>query len=123
MYGSSGVAIAFDDRALAHLQVVIGSKLRRHEPFFFAWADGVEKGSGRSAIWIDEAIAIRFVYSNSVRPALNRDWVELLGNSANSSTGLLFTAEPGAPIPPAVVEITPGPSARRNASGNRTVPV
>ena len=31
----SKLAVSFDDRILAHLQVVIGNKLRRGEPFFF----------------------------------------------------------------------------------------
>ncbi len=98
-YGSSGLTIRFKDRALAHLQVVIGSKMRRRESFFFTWPNGTERGGGRDSIWVDEAIALRFSYTTNAREPLNREWLELLSRSANSGTGLLFISEPPAPIP------------------------
>jgi hypothetical protein len=99
IYGSSSVAIAFDDRVLAHLQAVMGSKLRRHESFFFTWANGVEQGGGRESIWVDGAIPLRFRYTTNARETLNRDWIELLSRSANSATGLQFLEEPIDSIP------------------------
>ncbi|KTS55178.1 ATP-dependent DNA ligase, partial [Microbacterium testaceum] len=36
-----GVRNEFEDRLLAHLQVVIGNKLRRGEPFYFVWKDDI----------------------------------------------------------------------------------
>ncbi len=35
----STIKVDFDDRLLAHLQVVIGAKLRRGEAFHFTWRD------------------------------------------------------------------------------------
>jgi hypothetical protein len=36
---SDTVKVEIEDRALAHLHVVIGTKLRRGEPFYFSWRD------------------------------------------------------------------------------------
>lgn len=46
------VAVTFDDRLLAHLQAVIGAKLRRSESFYFTWKDSVQTGGGRTTIWL-----------------------------------------------------------------------
>jgi hypothetical protein len=99
IYGTFNAAVPFNDRALAHLQVVMGSKLRRHESFFFTWAVGVEHGGGRDSIWVDGAIPLRFLYETNARETLNRDWIELLSKSANSATGLQFLDEPVEPAP------------------------
>jgi hypothetical protein len=94
-YGSSaGHPIEFDDRTLAHLQVVIGSKLRVHQSFFFSWLETVDGGGGRGSIWIDGSIPLAFTYSTAQRFPINRDWLEVLMTSANSSTGLQLIPEP-----------------------------
>jgi hypothetical protein len=93
-YGDSAVAITFDDRVLAHLQLVIGSKLRRHESFFFSWSEGVDAGGGRGTLWFDSSIPLRFKYSSGASPAINRDWVELLNRSASSNQGMMLLPEP-----------------------------
>jgi hypothetical protein len=96
VYGES-FEVQFDDRPLAHLQIVIGAKLRRRESFFFSWRDegGVE-GGGRSSLWLDTAIPLVFRYNDARMPAINRHWLEILSVSANSSQGLQLTAEPEA---------------------------
>ena len=94
LYSDSDIEIVFDDRAMAHLQVVIGSKLRRGEGFFFSWKDDLSVGDGRSAIWIDKGIPLYFRYSGSRPISMNREWLELLTQSANSTQGLVFAPEP-----------------------------
>ena len=49
VYGSGALRVEFDDRVLAHLQAVIGVKIRRNERFFFSWFDTQAVGDGRSA--------------------------------------------------------------------------
>jgi hypothetical protein len=93
LYGDSGVEIVFDDRDMAHLQLVIGAKLRRRESFFFSWKDDPSVGDGRSSIWIDAAIPLYFNYG-SKQPTINREWLELLTLSANSAQGMQFMDEP-----------------------------
>ncbi|MCU1542258.1 MAG: ATP-dependent ligase [Microbacteriaceae bacterium] len=96
LYSSAAMEIGFDDRALAHLQLVIGAKLRRGEKFFFSWQDNIAVGSGRSSIWLEPSIPLYFKFSGSKQVAINREWIEALSASANSSTGLTFLPEPGA---------------------------
>lgn len=94
LYGDSGIEVIFDDRAMAHLQLVIGAKLRRGESFFFSWKDDVSVGDGRSSIWLSSAIPLYFRYSGSKPVSINREWLEVLTLSANSTVGLQFSAEP-----------------------------
>jgi hypothetical protein len=88
----------FDDRVLVHLQIVISTKLRRHEDFFLSWTQPLERGSGRHAIWIDNGIPLHFFYSGSRPAAINREWLDALILSASQSSGLMLTDEP-APRP------------------------
>ncbi|WP_460517915.1 DUF7882 family protein [Humibacter antri] len=94
LYGGSDIEVKFEDRVLAHLQVVIGAKLRRREGFFFTWRDDISVGDGRSSVWIDPAVPLYFRYSGSKAPSINRDWIELLTLSANSTQGLHLMNEP-----------------------------
>ena len=101
LYGDSDIEIEFDDRALTHLQIVIGSKLRRGESFFFSWKDDPAIGDGRSSIWLDKSIPLYFKFFGGKTPTLNREWLEILTSSANSGQGLIFSEEPnGATNPP-----------------------
>ena len=95
LYGNSALEIEFEDRVLAHLQFVIGSKLRRREGFFFSWRDDPALGDGRSSIWIEASIPLYFKFAQPDRHQLNRDWLEQLTQSANQTQGLYLVAEPG----------------------------
>jgi hypothetical protein len=83
-----------DDRALAHLQIVIIGKLRRQESFAFSWKNPASEGDGRSTIWIAPQLALHFRYSGGRPPTINRLWVEALMASANSTAGLHVVPEP-----------------------------
>ena len=95
LYGTTGTAITIDDRALAHLQLVITSKLRRGESFTFTWTESAKAGSGRSTAWLAPSSDILFRYLGNRQPAINREWIEVLINSANSTGGLHLIVEPG----------------------------
>jgi hypothetical protein len=87
-YGASRLKIAFDDRVLAHLQIVIVSKLRRGESFALNWRDDPKIGDGRSAVWITPSVELHFKYAGGHFPEINRQWIESLTLSASSTTGL-----------------------------------
>jgi hypothetical protein len=87
--------IEFEDRLLLHLQIVIVNKLRRRESFAMSWRDAPEVGDGRSTIWLDPSIPLYFKFSGSRTPQVNRDWIELLAESASSSNGLVVMDEDG----------------------------
>jgi hypothetical protein len=96
LYGNAGISVAFEDRGLWHLQIVITAKLRRGESFIFSWTDSVSVGSGRSTIWLDPSSTIYYRYFGGRVPSVNRAWINELMLSANSAGGLFFTAEPAA---------------------------
>lgn len=95
LYGRQGMAVDIDDRSLAHLQVVITSKLRRGECFLFSWTDALDAGSGRSSVWLGPSIPLYFRYVHGGASGVNREWLAELMASANGSSGLRFTPEPG----------------------------
>lgn len=91
---ANGTRVEFEDRALAHLQVVIANKLRRGESFLFTWRDDASVGDGRSSVWVSPNLPLTFKFYGSRAPALNRSWVEALAHSANSMAGLHLVSEP-----------------------------
>ncbi|WP_374946045.1 ATP-dependent DNA ligase [Agreia sp.] len=97
IYARSELEIDIADRALLHLQLVIGAKLRRRESFFFSWKEDVAVGSGRSSIWLTPALPLYFRFTSANPGPVNREWMELLTASSNSGRGLVYTEEPGVP--------------------------
>ena len=77
-----------EDRTLSHVQVVVGVKLRRHEPFFLSWTSGSAQGSGRHSLWIDRGVPLHFEYIGNRHPAVNREWIEQLITAANGPAGV-----------------------------------
>jgi hypothetical protein len=94
IYDRSTAEIQMDDRTLAHLQIVIISKLRRQESFAFSWKEPVSSGDGRSTIWIYPTVSLRFRFDGSRQPSINQAWISALATSANSGSGLHFIPEP-----------------------------
>ncbi|MDO9398985.1 MAG: hypothetical protein Q7T71_20760 [Herbiconiux sp.] len=89
-----------DDRLLAHLQVVIGLKLRRSERFYISWVVPAGEGGGRTVLWIDNGVSLRLRYDGTRPPTVNREWIETLVLSANTPNGLVVTPESIEPGPP-----------------------
>lgn len=96
----SSLTIDFDDHVIAHLQLVMGAKLRRGESFFFSWKDDPRNGDGRTVLWIYPTAPLVFKFYGSRPPAINRHWVDALMLTANSSQGLQLVPEPDAPHSP-----------------------
>ena len=85
LYGSPPVVFEFDDRALAHIELVTLAKLRRNEHFAFS-IDSAD-GAGRTTIWIGVSIPLQFQFSSS-RHEINRVWLDELLDSANRTAGM-----------------------------------
>lgn len=92
-YGGSATPIHIEDRALAHLKVVIATKLRRGESFTVSWRHPDDQPRGRSTLWLHPSIPLRFVFDEPVAPELSREWIEELAHSANTSGGIMLVAE------------------------------
>jgi hypothetical protein len=95
VYGAPTWSIEFEDRALAHLRIVMIAKLRRSESFTFSWKFEAAYGSGRSSLWVHPAIPLQFEFYGGREPALNRAWIDELMLTANSPNGLELIPEPG----------------------------
>ena len=92
-YGGTAMPIQIDDRALAHLKVVVATKLRRNESFTLSWPHPDGEPEGRSTLWIHPSIPLRFVFDDREPGPLSREWIEELAQSANSSGGITLVAE------------------------------
>lgn len=90
----STTKVDFEDRLLAHLQLVIGAKIRRGEGFHFAWKDDPSIGNGRTMVWVHPGLSLVYKFYGSRQPEINRAWIEALMYTANSPTGLYAVPEP-----------------------------
>jgi hypothetical protein len=88
IYGPTGTRVDIEDRTLAHLKVVILTKLRRGEGFAFSWERGADGGGGRDTMWLNPAIGLEFQFDGGREASLNKAWLEDLMASANSGGGL-----------------------------------
>lgn len=93
-YGSSASPISIPDRVLAHVKVVIATKLRRGESFTMSWRHPSGEEAGRSTIWIQPSIPLRFVFGAVEPEMLDPQLLQTYANSANSSSGLTLDLEP-----------------------------
>lgn len=91
-YGN-GDEIHIEDRALAHLKVVIATKLRRNESFTLSWRHSEGEGTGRSTIWLHPSIPLRFTFDAPEAPQLNPKWIQDLMQSASSTGGISLIEE------------------------------
>lgn len=85
------VTMNVEDRTLAHLQSVIGAKLRRGEAFHLSWKHGAEQCT---SVWVHPRCSLIYAYAGVEKEHLNLAWVDALANAANSSGGLYVVAEP-----------------------------
>ncbi|BDV31573.1 hypothetical protein [Microbacterium terricola] len=92
-YGGSATPINIEDRALAHLKVVIATKLRRNESFTISWIHADDAPRGRTTVWLHPSIPLRFVFDDPEPEPISRAWIEDLANSAHSSGGIMLTTE------------------------------
>ena len=92
-YGSSEHRIDIDDVALAHLKVVIATKLRRNESFTLSWRHDEGQPRGRSTIWLHPSVQLRFEFAEPEPPSLDPARIQTYANSANTSGGILIPDE------------------------------
>jgi hypothetical protein len=98
-YGDARTPISVDDRALAHLKIVIVAKLRRGEGFGFSWPKGVDAGGGRFTAWFHPGVTLLFEFAGGREPSINREWLEVLNQAAATPLGLSMIPEPANPHP------------------------
>jgi hypothetical protein len=116
-YGTSTESITIPDRLLSHLKVVATTKFRRSESFTLSWTH-VDGTPGRSTLWLQPAIPLRFVFDSAEPESLNATALKNMADMANSSAGLVvdLTAEiPAADAAPRTPVRAAAPAARRRS--------
>ena len=83
----------FEDRLLAHLQLVIGQKLKKQECFFLSWQKPHDQGDGRMSVWLSPYTTVAFHFSGSREPEMSKAWVLALNALAYSPRGLIAISE------------------------------
>lgn len=91
-YGDGNDPIHLPDRLLAHVKVVTATKLRRNESFTLSWRHGDDQ-PGRSTIWLQPAIPLRFVFASAESEMLDPELLTELAHAASSSGGMALTFE------------------------------
>ncbi|WP_295789800.1 hypothetical protein [uncultured Microbacterium sp.] len=114
-YGTTTEPITIDDRMLAHVKVVVATKLRRGESFTLSWVHGAGEPVGRSTIWLQPSIPLRFVFDSEQPEALDQNVLKRMANDANSSRGLSLDIDLG--------ESAPAKTSPRADAAERTRPL
>ena len=86
-YGNSPEPIDIPDRLLAHLKIVVATKLRRSESFTLSWRHPDDIPGGRSTIWMQPAIPLRFVFQSEAEE-IDAELLKRLAAASNTSNGL-----------------------------------
>ncbi len=87
-YGPEILPVEMPDRLLAHVKVVIATKLRRGESFMLTYTHPAD--AGVTSIWLQPSIPLRFVFDVAETEALDGQYLQTLVRAANSSRGLIL---------------------------------
>ena len=89
-YDGTPDPILIEDATLAHLKIVISTKLRRQESFMMTWrpvTDGVDK---RATVWIHPAIPLQCGYDAAEQPPLDPRLIAEMMQALNASGELVL---------------------------------
>lgn len=89
-YDGSAPPILIDDATLAHLKIVIGTKLRRNESFLMTWVRGDDSEDARTTIWMHPAIPLQFGFDVAVLPHIETDRVTSIMTTLNATGELVL---------------------------------
>lgn len=88
-YGAIQREIVIDDKLLAHIEVVVLSRLRRNNAFALRWTENVEGGDDvRRTIWVHPNSDLYFEYETPEHGELDREVLDKLAKSADSNAGI-----------------------------------
>ncbi|MCR2812358.1 hypothetical protein NQ166_03230 [Microbacterium sp. zg.Y1090] len=94
-YGSATSPIHIQDEMLAHLKVVMATKLRRGESFTVTWRHDENSPAGRTTLWIEPSIPLRFTFDSAdpavLDPALLRELADEVSRGGSLTLPPLWT--------------------------------
>ncbi|GAA2899349.1 MULTISPECIES: hypothetical protein [Microbacterium] len=88
-YNSSRPPIDVDDALLAHVKIVIATKLRRQESFMMTWPSG-KKRPGRLSAWMHPSIPLVLEFDHEPPPKIDRRRVEEMMERLNARGELIL---------------------------------
>lgn len=91
-YDSMSPAISVDDAELAHLKIVIGTKLRRQESFMLTWHPALSDPGRTCSAWIHPAIPLQFAFDSETIPKVDPAHVAELMEHVNATGDLVLAS-------------------------------
>ncbi|WP_336644823.1 DUF7882 family protein [Microbacterium sp. USHLN186] len=88
-YNSSRPPIEIDDETLAHLKVVIATKLRRQESFLMTWP-AQKNPAGRMTAWMHPAIPLIIELDADVTPPVDSKRLTAMMDKLNARGELIL---------------------------------
>ncbi|HKP08963.1 MAG TPA: hypothetical protein VJU58_17070 [Microbacterium sp.] len=88
VYGAEGTPICMPEHLLAHVKLIVTTKLRRNESFMMSWRHA--DGSGRSSVWLEPSIPLRFIFESVDEPRIDHALLARLAAEASSNAGLIL---------------------------------
>jgi hypothetical protein len=93
-YNSSRPPIEIDDVDLAHLKIIIGTKLRRQEAFMMTWLPTDGAADGRLSAWVHPSIPLIFGFDEPTMPTIDPARITHMMEILNAHGELLIEAGP-----------------------------
>lgn len=84
-YDGHSDPIIIEDELLAHLKIVIATKLRRQESFMMTWKPVEGSVDRRASAWIHPAIPLQFGFDEAEPPPVDPARVQELMQALNAS--------------------------------------
>ena len=88
-YNSSRPPIVIEDETLAHLKIIIGTKLRRQESFMMTWQPVNGSPDARLTAWISPSIPLVFAFDDPKTAAVDPARITRMMESLNAHGELL----------------------------------
>ncbi|WAA66723.1 hypothetical protein [Microbacterium oxydans] len=89
-YDGTSDPILIEDVTLAHLKIVIATKLRRQESFMMTWRP-VDSGiDQRATVWIHPAIPLQFGFDAAENPPIDARLIAEMMQSLNATGELVL---------------------------------
>lgn len=88
-YNSSRPPIEVDDVTLAHLKIVMGTKLRRNESFMMTWPGSTAR-AGRMTAWMHPSIPMILEFDSGSVPRIQPQRIEQMMAALNARGELVL---------------------------------
>lgn len=89
-YDHTAEAIGIEDETLAHVKVVVATKLRRQESFMMTWLPVDGGPNARMNAWIHPAVPLVFMFDSADVPPIDQRRLEDMMHATNATGELML---------------------------------